>query len=220
LSGHKAAGDLHLVFSRRSRKWLIIFRWRRKTTTGLLFVAALAVVGLTTLSSGQPPGPGQGVPRNPNNPFYKQTKAAANPQGFNPDGDRFVDLGLGAILYPQRNLPAGNVGSGADGRGDFLPADGEFRVPSLRNVDKRPSPGFVKCYMHNGVFKSLKQVVDFYNTRNLTTQGEVSDLTAGHPGARVGNLGLTSQEEDDLVAFLQTLSDGYFSPARRRPPQN
>jgi cytochrome c peroxidase len=190
-----------------------------------------------------------GVPKNSHNPFYKQTNAAIDPQGFNPDGDRYVDLGLGAVLYPQHNLPPGNIGPGGNGRGDYLECNGEFRVPSLRNVDKRPSPDFVKCYMHNGVFKSLKQVVHFYNTRNLTTAGEIVDWTNLNPTAhlkgkplwpapeypsaitmqnprglpngpdsRVGNLGLTEQEENDLVAFLGTLSDGYFTPQRRRPP--
>jgi cytochrome c peroxidase len=190
-----------------------------------------------------------GVPRNPRNPFYSEIKAATNPQGYNADGDHYVDLGLGAILYPERHLPPGNIGKDSDGRGDFLEANGEFRVPSLRNVDKRPSANFVKCYMHNGAFKSLKEVVHFYNTRNLTDRGEVVDLSvsqptaglkgkplwplpevasistlqnaAGRPNsrvARVGNLGLTDREEDDLVAFLGTLSDGYFTPQRRRPP--
>jgi cytochrome c peroxidase len=190
-----------------------------------------------------------GVPKNPRNPYYKQTNAAADPQGYNAAGDRYIDLGLGAIMYPQRSLPPGNIGPGSDGRGDFLQANGEFRVASLRNVDKRPDPDFVKCYMHNGVFRSLKEVVHFYNTRNLTSTGDIIDLTAtnppsnikGHPlwpppeypssitlqnpaghrnssTARVGNLGLTDQEEDDIVAFLQTLSDGYFTPQRRRPP--
>jgi cytochrome c peroxidase len=188
-----------------------------------------------------------GVPKNSRNPYYQQTNSAADPQGFNPAGDRYVDLGLGAILYPERGLPPGNLGPGSDGRGDFLECNGEFRVPSLRNVDKRPDPYFVKCYMHNGVFRSLKEVVHFYNTRNLTNRNEILDLTRstntanGHPlwpppefastitlqnptgrpnsaTARVGNLGLTDEEENDLVAFLQTLSDGYYTPARRRPP--
>jgi cytochrome c peroxidase len=192
-----------------------------------------------------------GVPKNLHSPFYKQTSKAADPQGFNPDGAKFVDLGLGAIVYPKNGLPPGNIGPGSDGRGDYLAANGEFRVSSLRNVDKRPGPGFVKCYMHNGVFKSLKEVVHFYNTRNQTTASETMDLTSAAPAAgllgkplwpapeyagietlqnatgrvngpaaRVGNLGLTGQEEDDIVAFLQTLSDGYFTPQRRRPPGN
>lgn len=190
-----------------------------------------------------------GVPKNPHNPYYKETDATADPQGYNAAGDKYVDLGLGAILYPQRNLPPGNIGVGSNGRGDFLEANGEFRVPSLRNVDKRPSPNFVKSYMHNGVFKSLKEVVHFYNTRNLTRLGEVVNLTrtdpyadvkgqpiwplpeypsavtlqnpAGRPAgpnARVGNLGLNDREENEIVAFLQTLSDGYFTPVRRGPP--
>jgi cytochrome c peroxidase len=190
-----------------------------------------------------------GVPKNPHNPFYKQTNSKIDPQGYNSAGDKYVDLGLGNVLYPKQNLPSGNIGPGSDGRGDFLQANGTFRVASLRNVDKRPSPDFVKCYMHNGVFKSLKEVVHFYNTRNLTKRGEVIDLVSanpyanlkskplwplpeypspttlqnasGHPStptARVGNLGLTDQEENDIVAFLGTLSDGYFTPQRRRPP--
>jgi cytochrome c peroxidase len=39
--------------------------------------------------------------------------------------------------------------------------------PTLRNVDKRPSPDFVKAYGHNGYFKSLKQIVHSYNTRDV-----------------------------------------------------
>ena len=109
-------------------------------------------------------------------------------------------------------------------------------------MDKRPGAGFVKDYQHNGVFKSLKQVVHFYNARNLTTvPGEVIDFTQPNPYAGlkgtplfptpeypnpatllnatgsqggaasfIGNLGLTDQEENDIVAFLQTLSDGAF----------
>jgi cytochrome c peroxidase len=41
-----------------------------------------------------------------------------------------------------------------------------FQVPTLRNVDKRPDPGFVKAHGHNGYFTSLKAIVHFYNTRD------------------------------------------------------
>lgn len=40
-------------------------------------------------------------------------------------------------------------------------------MPTLRNVDLRPNPTDVKAYMHNGVFKSLEEVVRFYNTRDV-----------------------------------------------------
>jgi hypothetical protein len=45
--------------------------------------------------------------------------------------------------------------------------NGRFRVPTSRNVDKRPRPDFVKAYGHNGYFESLKEIVHFYNTRDV-----------------------------------------------------
>ena len=44
---------------------------------------------------------------------------------------------------------------------------GKHKVPTLRNVAKAPGKGMPKAYMHNGVFKSLKEVVHFYNTRDV-----------------------------------------------------
>ncbi len=200
-----------------------------------------------------------GVPKNMANPFYKMTNPS-NP-GYNAQGADFIDYGLGGFLYPKQGLPIGNVGPGNNGRGDFLAVNGMFLSPTIRNADKRPYPAFVKNYMHNGVFKSLKEVVHFYNTRNLTTvPGEVIDFTLPDPyanlkgkplwdkpelisavtltnptGARpladgenipsninpningygeVGNLGLTEQDEIDLVNFLSTLTDGHSLPSR------
>ena len=196
-----------------------------------------------------------GTPPNPLNPYYQETSATADPLGYNPQGASYVDLGLGDFLYVALGLPPGNTGTGSNGQGDYLQINGTFKAPTLRNVDARPSPDFIKCYMHNGVFKSLKDVVHFYNTRNLTTvPGEVIDFTKSNPyagltgralwptpeypssvtiqnptgappglqgnvnlpdegeAAQVGNLGLNDQEEDDIVAFLQTLTDGYFTP--------
>jgi len=182
-----------------------------------------------------------GVPRNFNNPYYTETSKKLDPAGYNALGFNFVDLGLGDYLYPEMGLPSGNMGPGSDGQGDFLAINGAFKAPTLRNVDLRPYPSFVKAYFHNGVFKDLKTVVHFYNTRNLTTEpGEVIDFTQpdpyanlvgiplfpepeypspdtlqnpqGAPGsssAQVGNLGLTDKEENDIVAFLKTLSDGF-----------
>jgi cytochrome c peroxidase len=182
-----------------------------------------------------------GVPKNPNNPFYKQTNQKTDPVGYNPQGANYIDLGLGDFLYPHMGLPPGNMGPGSNGQGDFLAINGAFKAPTLRNVDKRPYSGFVKPFFHNGVFKDLKTVVHFYNARNLTTvPGEVIDFTQpdpyanlqgtplfpppeypspdtlqnpqgapGSPDAQVGNLGLTDEEENHIVSFLKTLSDGY-----------
>ena len=98
-----------------------------------------------------------------------------------------------------------------------------FQTATLRNVDKRPRPDFIKEYMHNGYLKSLKEVVHFYNTSQALPR-----CAQGSPGEKVtcwpppeypatlnttqlGNLGLTSDEEDEIVAFLQTLTDGYVT---------
>lgn len=88
--------------------------------------------------------------------------------------------------------------------------DGKFKIPSLRNI------AVTAPYMHNGVFKSLKTVVHFYNTRDVAgainpetgAEWEASEVRANRVGRnRVGNLGLSDTEEDALVAFLKTLTD-------------
>jgi cytochrome c peroxidase len=185
-----------------------------------------------------------GVPRNSSNPFYTMTDPVSNPAGYNPLGYSYRDLGLGDFLYPLQGKPAGDFAEG-----DPLRINGMFKIPTLRNVDKRPYPLFIKDYGHNGFFKSLKRIVHFYNTRNLTTlPGEVIDFRLANPyavlkgkpiwpapeyrvastltnpagigagpGPHLGNLGLTDQEENDIVAFLTTLSDGFFQP--QAPPK-
>lgn len=188
-----------------------------------------------------------GVPKNPNNPYYKETNRYDDPAGYNPLGYAYIDYGLGDFYYPYEGLPVADLA-----QDDPLAIDGTFKTPTLRNVDKRPYPTFVKCYMHNGCFKSLAQVVHFYNTRNLTTYpGEVINFTLTNPYAdlqgyplwphpewpspvsminptgqssstgdgdgtndeQIGNIGLSTYEEGCIVAFLQTLSDGYFNPS-------
>ena len=102
---------------------------------------------------------------------------------------------------------------------------GKQKLPALRNVDKRPGPGFAKAYGHNGYFKSLKGIVNFYNTRDVKPQcpdpftTEAAALAHGcWPVPEVadnvntdelGNLDLSPDEEDAIVAFMMTLSDGY-----------
>lgn len=151
-----------------------------------------------------------GVPRNPENPFYQEAEV-------NPLGQNWVDLGLGGCLADPNCLAKTHPDWTAQAEAN----KGKQKVPTLRNVDQRPSQGFVKAYAHNGYFKSLKEVVHFYNTRDLLPR-----CKAGDPGEKVscwpapeypanvnraelGNLGLTGAEEDAIVSFLSTLSDGY-----------
>ncbi len=136
-----------------------------------------------------------GVPRNPVNPFYSA------PKSVNRDGRAWADPGLGGFLkgagYPEAV---------------YLAEWGKHKVPTLRNVDKRPDPGFVKAFGHNGYFKSLAEITHFYNTRDVEPwpAPEVSDNINTD---ELGNLGLTAEEEAAIVAFMQTLSDGYTPPA-------
>jgi cytochrome c peroxidase len=146
-----------------------------------------------------------GVPKNPENPFYDMDEVFLDDGSpINPEGEDFVDMGLGDFL---RTRP--EWASMAEDN------DGKHKVPTVRNVDKRPGKGFPKAYMHNGVFKTLKEVVHFYNTRDVAEENwpppEVDvnvnrDILEGVP---LGNLELDEEAEDATVEFLKTLNDGY-----------
>jgi cytochrome c peroxidase len=68
---------------------------------------------------------------------------------------------------------------------------GAFRTPTLRQVAQR------EPYMHNGVFQTLEEVLDFYDAGGGAVSGK-SPL--------IQPLGLTAQEKRDLLAFLQALT--------------
>lgn len=141
-----------------------------------------------------------GIPQNPD-----------NPAGVAPD---FVDPGLGGFLL--------NAGYSED---VYLDEWGKQKVPTLRNVDLRPFPEFVKTYAHNGFFKTLEGIVHFYNTRDVkpSCPGQYTEADAliancwpppevpiNVNSDELGDLGLTTEEEAAIVAFLKTLSDGYL----------
>jgi len=146
-----------------------------------------------------------GLPKNPDNPTYRM------PKELNPDGATWIDPGLGGFLagVPRfAHLAEGNLGL--------------HKVPTLRNVDKRPSPDFVKAFGHNGVFKSLKETVHFYNTRDTlpacaatadakqgVTCWGAPEVAANLNVEELGKLGLSEAEEWAIVAFLRTLNDGW-----------
>jgi cytochrome c peroxidase len=113
-----------------------------------------------------------GTPKNPGNPFYANTNRDSNPHGCNPLGADYIDYGLGANPNP---APDGTTFMDSQ-PGDFPQFDGLFKAPSLRNTDQRPYPGFVRSYMHNGVFKSLEEVVHFYNKRSIATNSAGQDV--------------------------------------------
>lgn len=87
-------------------------------------------------------------------------------------------------------------------------AAGRFKTPTVRNV------AITAPYMHNGVFETLREVIDYYN--------DVEDRERWGPAPYSGNvskmlktrLDLTEEEIDALIAFLNTLTDGYPLPAK------
>ena len=115
---------------------------------------------------------------------------------------------------PHSNLPAaasdplginGAYSDSVDGR---MPAsigseyEGAFRTPALRCAGKRPT------FMHSGLLHSLEEVVAFFNRG-----GDA-------PGTYVGKgvlspLGLTNDEQADLVAFLRALDGDAPTPTFR-----
>jgi cytochrome c peroxidase len=178
----------------------------------------------------------EGLPLNPRDAIYYQTTPdylgfIANPFGFG-----FRDLGMGTFL---RSGPGSWPNPNITWR-QFAPlTDGQMQVSSARNVamvppqcptTEAPGPYFQKEFFHNGYIKSLKQLVHFYNTRDKP--GFAFNVTSGHcPDGTIekvncwpmpevpnnidmttGNLGLTDEEENQVVAFLQTLTDGFTRP--------
>lgn len=156
-----------------------------------------------------------GTPRNPENPFYDMdTVFLDDGTPINPLGEDFVDLGLGDFL---RTRPEWAPLAEAN--------DGKFKFPTVRNVDQRPGVGFPKAYMHNGALRTLEDVVHFYNTRDIPSENwpppEVpQNVTRGNfGGVPLGNLQLDKEDEDAIVAFLKTLSDGFVNDRKKGDTQ-
>jgi cytochrome c peroxidase len=167
-----------------------------------------------------------GMPANPSLPYYAEGEPDERGYVANKAGSSFVDLGVGGFLANGHPL---SQPSAVDARWKpLVPQNrGRFRVPTLRNVDKRPSADFVKAYGHNGYFKSLKEIVHFYNTRDVLPRCVAHDPREGTgcwPAPeimenmntnKVGRLNLSNEEEDALVAFMQTLTDGFTQASQK-----
>lgn len=97
------------------------------------------------------------------------------------DGKRFTDAGRFTITKDSTHI-------------------GHFKVPGLRNV------ALTAPYMHDGSFKTLKEVIDYYNRPDdLVKNGLNRDLSLSSP------LGLTESEIADIEAFLHALTDDRFT---------
>lgn len=114
---------------------------------------------------------------------YDNLGTPSNPEILALKGADFVDVGLGETVGSEEN--------------------GKFKVPSLRNIAKTAP------YMHNGVFTDLKEVVDFYNTRDTDDKWATPEVAENVNTDELGDLELADEEVDAIVAFMQTLTDGY-----------
>jgi cytochrome c peroxidase len=152
----------------------------------------------------------------------------------NPDGFGYRDLGLGTFL---RSGPQSGPNPNSTWVQYAPTSDGQMQTSTIRNVGlappqcpttEAPGPYFQKEFFHNGYIKSLKQLVHFYNTRDVYAY----KVTSGHCPAgttekvdcwpmpevpnnidmTVGHLGLTDQEENQVVTYMQAASDGFTTP--------
>ena len=180
----------------------------------------------------------EGLPLNPRDAIYYQTTPDSHGFIANPYGFGYRDLGLGSFLRsafgsaPNPNVSWTQYAPSTDGQMQVTTARNVAMTPPQCPTTEAPGPYFQKEFFHNGYIKSLKQLVHFYNTRDKYKY----NVTSGHCPAgttekvdcwptpevsnnidmTTGNLGLTDKEEDQIVAFLQTLTDGYTRPYPNR----
>jgi len=175
-----------------------------------------------------------GLPKNPRDAFYFQTTPDSFGFTGNPEGFEYTDFGLGSFL----RSGFGSAPNPNSAWTQFAPtSDGQMQTSTARDValtppqcptTEAPGPYFQKEFFHNGYIKSLKQLVHFYNTRDVYRMavesgqcpaGTVERVTCW-PAAEVpqnqdmtvGKLDLTDQEENQIVIFLRTLNDGFTRP--------
>jgi cytochrome c peroxidase len=85
---------------------------------------------------------------------------------------------------------------------------GAFKTPTLRNI------ALTAPYMHDGSLATLEDVIEFYdNGGRVSNDDPISDFLSG--GIRP--LGLTEQEEADLIAFLHALTSPEYGPEAEMP---
>jgi cytochrome c peroxidase len=125
---------------------------------------------------------------------FRSDKAKCLDCHFTPDftGDEFWNIGL----FNGKELnDSGRFSITHD------PKDiGKFKVPGLRNV------AVTAPYMHNGMFKTLKEVIEYYDNPSKFIKNPVNlDHRLSKP------LGLSAQEKADLEAFLRSLTDDQFA---------
>ena len=89
---------------------------------------------------------------------------------------------------------------------------GKFRTPSLRYT------AYTAPYMHNGVFYTMEEVVDFYNRGGFDEDGRTTAFPE-NKSKLIKPLGLTDEEKEDLVAFLEAFSGEEIAMEKPKLPE-
>lgn len=108
-------------------------------------------------------------------------------------GPMLSDYDFHTMGIPENPLSPNNPDLGKD-------EDFKFRTPTLRNVS------ITGPYMHNGMLSSLKEVVEFLNEGVSGNENISDDMLANS----MAPLNLTEKEIDQIVAFLESLTDEDF----------
>ena len=111
--------------------------------------------------------------------FKGKANCAACHQNHNFSDDGFHNVGL-----------KGNQDVGRFAKVPINVLKGAFKTPTLRDI------ALTAPYMHNGIYKTLDEVVDHYDRGG---DGEVND-------PNMKKLNLTPEEKKHIVAFLQSLT--------------
>jgi cytochrome c peroxidase len=82
---------------------------------------------------------------------------------------------------------------------------GKFKIPGLRNV------AVTAPYMHDGHFKTLREVIDYYDNPSLFIKNSI-----GRDSILPEKIGLTEQEKIDLASYLIALTDDQFSAKMKK----
>jgi len=122
---------------------------------------------------------------------------------------RFENYAKGVTENKYRNVKA-DMGFYFRGKNEW--DKGKFRTPSLRYTL------YSMPYMHNGAFYTLEEVVDFYNFGGVTEEGLTTDFPQTKT-ALIKPLGLSDEEKEDLVAFLEAFSGKEMLMERPRLPK-
>jgi len=86
-----------------------------------------------------------------------------------------------------------------------------FRTGSIRNS------AYTKPYMHNGVYRQLEEVIDFYNAGGGAGRG----LKVENQTLSSDSLGLSSNEKQDLIKFINALNEAIpFEPLPKKLPES